>query len=147
MENRNAIAYGFIGGLFLILADGVGGIPFWLWIPLVLGIIVLPGIAPILWVVLIGLELLAVFGGFTIWAGVYLIWRQRLGTAKFLIGVGTGFGLTSLIVTTIIAVLFPTIGFFLFLVVFSFLELLGIIFSILARRQIQDIPKTAKKAS
>jgi hypothetical protein len=112
---------------------------------LVIGIITLPVITPILWGVLIIMEILALFGGFTVWAGVFVIWQKRYGTRKFLIGVGTGFGLTSLIFTTILVMLFPAIGFLMFFILFTVAELIGIIFSVLARYHVVDPSKEKKK--
>ena len=141
MENRNAIILGILGGFLLLIAERTGGVPIWLWLPLILGIVIVPGIAPILWIVLISLHILTLFGGFTVWGGVFLLWRKHYWTGKFLMGVGTGFGLTSLVFVTLIAMIFPVLGTIMFWLMFTFLELIGIICCILARYHVQDPSK------
>lgn len=144
MENLKAIILGIVSGIILLLSGGTGGIPIWIWVPVLLGTIIIPELTFLAVILLIVLDAIALAGGFSVLVGALLIWRSHIVWGKFLILVGSGFGLFSLILATSGLYLNYWLGFIVPLTVIGVLELFGLICAVLAQFSVEKPPKPTK---
>jgi len=99
MRNKTPFLLALIGGILLWIAGAAGSVGIAGTITEILASI--PELAPfvdILNLIYYVLLLLAGLGGITVIGGAWLMTTARLGTGKFLIGIGAGMGLISLII-------------------------------------------------
>lgn len=98
MRNKSAFIVGLIGGLLMISANAVGGIGLWVYLPLIVTILGLPvEIMTFVNLLLSVLNWIAGLGGIAVIVGSALFLVNRIGTGKFIIGLGAGIELTSII--------------------------------------------------
>lgn len=134
MRNVGAFIIGLIGGLLMISANAIGGIGLWAYLPLIIGILGLP--PDVMYFVNLLLSVfnwIAGLGGIAVIFGSALFLMNRIGTGRFIIGLGAGMGLVSLIllfVGYILAGILPVAWIPLLL---SSPALLGAILSLVAR--------------
>ncbi len=99
MKNKLPFAIGVIGGLLMISAGAIGGIGLWAYLPLIIAILGLPPeVAYVINLLLSILNWIAAFGGFAVIFGSALFLVNRIGTGRFIIGLGAGMGIFSLII-------------------------------------------------
>ena len=134
MRNGLAVALALIGGFLLFQVSWVGSIGFIADIA-VYATTYFPAVAEIMTLVLTILLYIAALGGIAVIIGGILIAMDRVGTGKFVIGLGAGVGLLGLIITLVEAYLAGGI-----VVLTDFLTLvsqsiawIGVIMSIVAR--------------
>jgi hypothetical protein len=99
MRNKTPFLLALIGGILLWIAGATGSVGIAGTITEILASI--PELAPfvdILYLISYVLLLLAGLGGITVIGGGWLMTTDRVGTGKFMIGIGAGMGLISLIV-------------------------------------------------
>ncbi|MFW9911571.1 MAG: hypothetical protein ACFFEU_03815 [Candidatus Thorarchaeota archaeon] len=99
MRNRTPFLLALIGGILLWIAGATGSVGIAGTITQILASI--PELAPfvdILNLIYYILLILAGLGGITVIGGGALMTTNRVGTGKFLIGIGAGMGLVSLII-------------------------------------------------
>ncbi|MFW9831288.1 MAG: hypothetical protein ACFFD8_05895 [Candidatus Thorarchaeota archaeon] len=98
MRNKIPFFIGLIGGLLMISAGAIGGIGLWAYLPMIISIL---GLSPDLayWVNLLLsiLYWIAGFGGFAVIFGSALFVINRIGTGRFIVGLGAGMGIFTLI--------------------------------------------------
>ena len=98
MRNKLPFIIGVIGGLLMISAGAVGGIGLWAYLPIIITILGLPpDVAYGVNLLLSVLNWIAAFGGFAVIFGSGLFLVNRIGTGRFIIGLGAGMGIFSLI--------------------------------------------------
>ena len=106
MNNKVPLAIGIIGGVLMISAGAVGGVGLWGYLPLLVAVLGLPTeVAYFVNILLSILNWIAAFGGFAVIFGFALLLVNRIRTGRFIIGLGAGMGIFSL--------LFLFIGYFL----------------------------------
>lgn len=99
MRNRTPFLLALVGGILLWIAGATGSVGIAGTITEILASI--PELTPfvdVLNLIYYILLLLAGLGGITVIGGGWLMTTNRLGTGKFLIGIGAGMGLVSLII-------------------------------------------------
>ncbi len=141
MENKFSFIIGFVGGLLMISASAVGGIGLWAYLPLVIAFLGLPPeVAYFVDLLLSVLNWIAAFGGVAVIFGSTLFLVNRIGTGRFIVGLGAGMGIFSLIVlfigfilTGISPVVWPVI-------LFNSPAILGAVLSIVARYMARPAP-------
>lgn len=143
VPNQRPMIYGIIGGVTLILVQRSGRIPIVTWLPLLLGLIFIPEMTPELITVLILLDILAWCGGFIVIAGVVLLWRENYNGAKFLMGIGSGFGIVGFLTWFAIDYVFSGI-YPLEYTIIQYVEFFGLLLVLLARVSIRT-PKQWKR--
>lgn len=129
-KNNKVAGIAIVAGILLLIA-GVSGLATWETIKeFVTENIVDNGLVQILFAILI---FIASLGGISVIIGGLLIWKDKIGTAKFMISLGAGLGLIGLIFSVIVAVIEGsfTIGSF-----FS-IGAIGLILSIVARLMVK----------
>ncbi len=98
MQNKTAFLVGLIGGILMISVNAIGGIGLWSYLPLIIGIL---GLSPeiMYWVAILlsVLYWIASFGGFSVIFGSLLFFVNRIGTGRFIVGIGAGTGVISMI--------------------------------------------------
>lgn len=98
MRNKIPFLIGLIGGLLIISAGAIGGIGLWAYLPLIISILGLPPeVAYMINMLLSVLYWVASFGGFAVIFGSVLFLVNRIGTGRFIIGLGAGVGIFGLI--------------------------------------------------
>lgn len=98
MQNKMAFLVGLIGGILMISVNAIGGIGLWAYLPLIIGFLGLPSeIAYGIAILLSVLYWIAGFGGFSVIFGCILFLVNRIGTGRFIIGLGAGMGLITMI--------------------------------------------------
>ena len=125
-QNSKAMGIAIVAGILLLIA-GVSGVATWETIKsFVTTHIMDNSIIQIVFVVLI---FIASLGGIAVIMGGVLIGKDKIGTGKFLISLGTGFGLIGLIFSIVVAYMEDN------LTISSFLTIgaIGLILSIFAR--------------
>ena len=137
MRNRTPFLLALIGGILLWIAGATGSVGIVGTITEILASI--PELAPfvdILNLIYYILLILAGLGGITVIGGGFLMTTNRVGTGKFLIGIGAGMGLISLIIQIAQNVYTAGAGaaLDLFLATAMTTTGIGIILSIIARR-------------
>jgi hypothetical protein len=88
-----------VGGILLFLEGAIGSIGF---LSLLQEANTIPELADFIWIIdliLWVLLLLASGGGITVIIGGYLMTTDRVGTGKFVVGIGAGMGLIGLLVS------------------------------------------------
>ncbi|MFX1510629.1 MAG: hypothetical protein ACFFBR_10015 [Promethearchaeota archaeon] len=99
MENKLPFVIGLIGGLLMISAGAIGGIGLWAYLPMIVAILGLPAeVAYYVNLLLSVLSWIASFGGIAVILGSALFLVNRIGTGRFIIGLGAGMGIFSLII-------------------------------------------------
>ncbi len=102
--NKKAGIVGIVGGILLLIA-GANGAAFWAMLSSDVQTL-LPDTEwkqVILWILLV-LTIIAALGGIAVMMGSVLIMGSRVGTGKFIIGLGAGMGLLGLIIAIALAV-------------------------------------------
>jgi hypothetical protein len=125
-QNSKAMGIAIVAGILLLIA-GVSGVATWETIKsFVTTHIMDNSIIQIVFVVLI---FIASLGGIAVIMGGVLIGKDKIGTGKFLISLGAGFGLIGLIFSIVVAYMEDN------LTISSFLTIgaIGLILSIFAR--------------
>jgi hypothetical protein len=125
-QNRKAMGIAIVAGILLLIA-GVSGVATWETIKsFVTTHIMDNSIIQIVFVVLI---FIASLGGIAVIMGGVLLGKDKIGTGKFLISLGTGFGFIGLIFSIVVAYMEDN------LTISSFLTIgaIGLILSIFAR--------------
>lgn len=134
MSNRLAFLLGLIGGILLISANVVGGIGLWQYLPLVVALLGLPtDVVFVMNMILSALKWIAGLGGIAVISGSILLLMNRVSLGKFIIGLGAGMGLFSLILLFVGYFLSGTAIVTWPLLIWESPGLLGAILSILAR--------------
>jgi hypothetical protein len=99
-RNIKAMCIAIIAGILLLIA-GVSGLALWETIKnFVINYVMDNGVIQIVFAVLI---FIASLGGIAVIAGGLLIGKNKVGTGKFLITLGAGFGLIGLIFSIVVA--------------------------------------------
>ncbi|MBS3795785.1 MAG: hypothetical protein KGY80_12845 [Candidatus Thorarchaeota archaeon] len=138
MRNQTSLALCIIGGLLLIVAGYTQGVS---TIHLVYNLVhSISALSQFYWLidlVLYVLWIIALAGGFAIIIGGYLLTTSHVTTGKFIIAIASGFGLLSLIITIIHAlVVFGLAGLLvLALVIMNSAWALGLVLTIIARQK------------
>ncbi|MFX0045494.1 MAG: hypothetical protein ACFE8Z_06575 [Candidatus Hermodarchaeota archaeon] len=99
MDNKVPLLLSLIGGILLWIASATGSIGIIGTIALILSSI--PELAPFVEILILFvyiLAALAALGGIAVVAGGFLLTTGRVGTGKFVIGIGAGMGLIGLII-------------------------------------------------
>lgn len=137
MKNRTPIILCLIGGFLLFQASWIGSIGFIDDIA-AYAIAYFPTIADILTLVLNVLTYIAGLGGIAVIIGAILFAMSRIGTGKFVIGLGAGIGLIGLIIMLAEAVIAGGVEALLDVVtlISQSIAWIGVILSILGRRSI-----------
>ena len=138
MRNGLAIALALIGGFLLFQVSWVGSIGFIADIA-VYAALYFPAAADVVTLILTILLYIAALGGIAVIIGGILIAMNRIGTGKFVIGLGAGVGLFGLIITLVEAYLAGGVAAltnFLMLVSQS-IAWIGVIMSIVARSMVK----------
>jgi hypothetical protein len=137
LQNKVPFLLSLVGGILLWIATATGSIGIIGTIAIILASI--PELAPfvdILNLIVYILAALAAIGGIAVVAGGFMLTAGRVGTGKFVIGIGAGMGLIGLIIQ--IAQTAYTMGFGVALDIFIGFALttsgLGILLSIAARQ-------------
>lgn len=118
----------------MISANVVGGIGLWQYLPLVVALLGLPvDVVFVVNMILSALKWIAGFGGLAVIFGSILLLINRVSLGKFIIGLGAGMGLISLILIFIGYLLSGTAIITWPLLIWESPGLLGAILSILAR--------------
>jgi hypothetical protein len=143
MKNKIPFTIGFIGGLLMISASAVGGIGLWAYLPLVIAFFGLPPeVAYFINLFLSILNWIAAFGGFTVIFGSALFLVNRIRTGRFIISLGAGMGIFSLIFL-FIGYIFAGISPIVWpLILANSPALLGAVLSIIARYMARPTPTT-----
>lgn len=98
MRNKVPFAIGVIGGLLMISAGAVGGVGLWAYLPLIIAALGLPAeVAYFVNLLLSILNWIAALGGFAVIFGSTLFLVNRVGTGRFIMGLGAGMGIFSLL--------------------------------------------------
>ena len=129
-KNSQVMGIAIVAGI-LLLISGVSGLATWETIKdFVTTHIIDNGIVQIVFAILI---FIASLGGISVIIGGLLIWKNKIGTGKFMISLGAGLGLIGLIFSVIVMVMEGsfTIGSF-----FS-IGTIGLILSIVARLMVK----------
>ena len=138
MRNGLAIALALIGGFLLFQVSWLGSIGFIADIA-VYAALYFPAAADVVTLILTILLYIAALGGIAVIIGGILIAMNRIGTGKFVIGLGAGVGLFGLIITLVEAYLAGGVAAltnFLMLVSQS-IAWIGVIMSIVARSMVK----------
>ncbi|MHA1903515.1 MAG: hypothetical protein ACXADL_08205 [Candidatus Thorarchaeota archaeon] len=99
MRNKVPFLMVLVGGILLFLEGAIGSIGF---LSLLQEANTIPELADFIWIIdliLWVLLLLASGGGITVIIGGYLMTTDRVGTGKFVVGIGAGMGLIGLLVS------------------------------------------------
>ncbi len=104
MKNGLSVALALIGGFLLFQVSWVGSIGFIADIT-AYAVLYFPAVAEIITLVLTILLYIATLGGIAVIIGGILIAMDRVGTGKFVIGLGAGVGLFGLIIILVEAFL------------------------------------------
>ncbi len=99
MRNKVPFLIVLAGGLLLIMEGATGGIGF---LSLLQEANSIPELADFIWIInliLWVLLILAIHGGITVIVGGYLMTTDRVGTGKFVVGIGAGMGLLGLVIS------------------------------------------------
>ncbi len=142
MQNKVPFITGFIGGLLMISTGAIGGLGLWAYLPLIIAILGLPPeVAYFVNLLLSVLYWIAAFGGFAVIFGSALFLVNRIGTGRFIIGLGAGLGFFTLILlfigyflSGISPVVWPVI-------IVSSPALLGAVLALIARYMARPAPK------
>ena len=98
MENKAPFVISLIGGLLMISAGAVGGIGLWAYLPVIIALLGFPAeVAYPVNLLLSVLNWVAAFGGFAVIFGSALFLVNRIGTGRFIVGLGAGVGIFTLI--------------------------------------------------
>lgn len=135
MKNQNSIILGLVGGFLLFQASWVGSVGFIDDIA-AYAIAYFPGMSEAITLILNILTYIAGLGGIAVMIGAILFAMSRIGTGKFVIGLGAGIGLIGLIIMLAEAVLAGGVEALLDVVtlISQSIAWIGVILSILARR-------------
>ena len=134
MRNKVPFLLCLVGGALMIYAGVVGSAGIWGDL-IVLAATLAPGLADILFWVLVILINIASLGGFGVIAGGYLMTTNRFGTGKFIIGLAAGMGLIGFLI--LVVQMYMAVGMAAFLAIFNIISssagILGVVITIVAR--------------
>lgn len=133
MENTKAFSLALISGILLIISGSTGSIG-------LIGDIVAffaPTLSPealaAVTLVLTILNIVAMLGGISVIIGGFLFTKGRVGTGKFIIGIGAGMGLIGVLIILITLALNGALTVSMWVALFQSTSWIGIILSIIAR--------------
>ncbi|MHA2085743.1 MAG: hypothetical protein ACXAEB_07395 [Candidatus Thorarchaeota archaeon] len=99
MRNKVPFIMVLVGGILLLIEGATGSIGF---LSLLQEANTIPELADFIWIIdliLWVLLILASGGGITVIVGGYLMTTDRVGTGKFVVGIGAGMGLIGLLIS------------------------------------------------
>ena len=137
MKNQIPILFAFIGGILLVQTTWVGSVGFLADIA-TYATTYFPASAEIVTFILNVLVYIEGLGGIAVIIGGILFLMSRIGTGKFIIGLGAGIGLIGLIIMLVEAVLAGGVEALLDVVtlISQSIAWIGVILSIIARRTV-----------
>ena len=101
MRNMHSFLLCLIGGILIILQGWIGSIGFFEKLTLIQTIPELQPIYPIIEILLYILTAIAGLGGIAVVIGGILLTTDRVGTGKFIVGLGAGMSLIGLIINLV----------------------------------------------
>ena len=137
MKNQIPILFAFIGGILLVQTAWVGSVGFLADIA-TYAMTYFPTSAEVVTLILNVLVYIAGLGGIAVVIGGILFLMNRIGTGKFIIGLGAGIGLIGLIIMLVEAVMAGGVEALLDVVtlISQSIAWIGVILSIIARRTV-----------
>ena len=137
MKNQIPILFAFIGGILLVQTAWVGSVGFLADIA-TYAMTYFPTSAEVVTFILNVLVYIAGLGGIAVVIGGILFLMNRIGTGKFIIGLGAGIGLIGLIIMLVEAVMAGGVEALLDVVtlISQSIAWIGVILSIIARRTV-----------
>jgi len=98
MKNLIWILLCFLGGILMIIGSAIGSAVFYVYLANLLSFYISPDFMPLVSVILIILEYIAFFGGYSVIVGAILILINQIRLGKIIIMVATSFGMLGLVV-------------------------------------------------
>jgi len=97
MKNLIWILLCFLGGILMIIGSAIGSAEFYVYLADLLSSYISPDFMPLVSVILIVLEYIAFFGGYSVIVGAILIMINQIGLGRIIIMVATSFGMLGLV--------------------------------------------------
>jgi len=98
MKNLIWILLCFLGGILMIIGSVIGSAEFYVYLANLVSFYISPDFMPLVSVILIVLEYIAFFGGYSVIVGAILILINQIRLGKIIIMVATSFGILGLVV-------------------------------------------------
>jgi len=99
MKNSIWILLCFLGGILMIIGSAIGSAVFYVYLANLLSSYISPEFMPWVSVILIVLEFIAFYGGYSVIVGAILILINQIRLGKIIIMIATSFGMLGLIFT------------------------------------------------
>jgi len=87
----------FLGGILMIIGSAIGSAEFYVYLANLLSSYISPEFMPLVAVILTVLQFIALYGGYSVIVGTFLILIDLIRLGKIIIMVATGFGMLGLI--------------------------------------------------
>ncbi len=97
MKNLIWILLCFLGGILMIIGSAIGSAEFYVYLADLVSSYISPDFMPLVSVILIVLEYIAFFGGYSVIVGAILIMINQIGLGRIIIMVATSFGMLGLV--------------------------------------------------
>lgn len=97
MKNLIWILLCFLGGILMIIGSAIGSAQFYVYLADLVSSYISPDFMPLVSVILIVLEYIAFFGGYSVIVGAILIMINQIGLGRIIIMVATSFGMLGLV--------------------------------------------------
>ncbi len=105
MKNSIWILLCFLGGILMIIGSAIGSAEFYIYFANLVSSYISPEFMPLVAVILIILEFIAFYGGYSVIVGAILILIDQIRLGKIIIMVATSFGILGLVLYVGIRVL------------------------------------------
>jgi hypothetical protein len=134
MRNVKSLVLCLSGGILMIYAGVAGSVGVWGDL-VTLAASLAPGIADVLFWILLILQNIATLGGIAVIIGALLFTTNRVGTGKFIVGIAAGMGIVGLII--LIYDMYMAMGFDALFEIYNLLSnsfgMLGVVLTIIGR--------------